>query len=303
MNVSVIIPTWNAGKELRLLLDGLNAQTLKPIEIIVIDSSSSDASGDIARQLGCTVEVIPKEKFDHGGTRNRGAELAKGEILVFMTQDAAPCDEHFLEVLTSPLRTGLAQAAYARQIAKPDARPPEAFVREINYPPQSHTKSIDDLPILGIKTFFFSNAASAITRQAFEDTGRFPENNIVNEDMLFCARLLRGGSSVAYQADAQVFHSHNYSLVQQFKRYFDIGVFMAQAGDELSGARTSRQGRSFVARQLRFLFSSGKYGWFLWAIIDNASRFLGFGFGRRHKYLPLWFKKRLSMHSGFWRKQ
>lgn len=300
MDISVIIPTLNAGDKLRDLLKGLSTQTSAPREIIVIDSSSSDGTAELAGQFGCITEIIPKNEFDHGRTRNRGARLAKGDLLVFMTQDAIPCDEHFLEAMTSPLNQRLVHAAYARQIANPDANPPEAFAREINYPPQSHTKSIDDLSRLGIKTFFFSDAASAITRQAFEDTGQFPENNIANEDMLFCARLLRRGFTVAYQADARVFHSHNYSLIQQFKRYFDIGVFMAQAGDELSDAKTSRQGSSFVLRQLRFLLSSGKCLWLLWAIMDNASRFLGFGFGRRHKYFPLWLKKRLSMHSGFW---
>jgi rhamnosyltransferase len=303
MEISVIIPTLNGGEKLRRLLDALSTQSLQPCEVIVIDSSSSDGTAELSEQLGCTVEVIPQEQFDHGRTRNRGARLANGDILVFMTQDAIPCDEHFLKALTDPLAQETVHAAYARQIANPDASPPEAFAREINYPDQSHTKSIDDLDELGIKTFFFSDVASAITRHAFESTGEFPENNIVNEDMLFCARLLRGGFKVAYQSEACVFHSHNYSLVQQFKRYFDIGVFMAQAGQELSGAKTSRQGHKFVFRQLRFLLANRRYLWFMWAFMDNGLRFLGFNSGRRHKFLPLWLKKKLSLHSKFWDKQ
>ncbi len=303
MDISVIIPTLNADKKLPRLLDGLKGQTLQPSEVIVIDSSSTDNTVEVAKQFGCVTEIIPLEDFDHGGTRNRGARLARGEILVFMTQDAKPCDEHLLEVLTSTLRDGQAEAAYARQIANSDAIPPEAFARKINYPTEPYTKKIDDLPRLGIKTFFFSNVASAIKTQAFEASGEFPEKVIMNEDMLFCSRLLNRGHRVAYQADACVFHSHNYSLIQQFKRYFDIGAFKAQAGKELSGARTNREGYKFAFQQLRFLLSEKKYLWLLWACVDNFLRYVGFILGRCHKCLPNRLKKRLSMHPEFWDKQ
>jgi len=300
MDISVIIPTLNAADKLSALLDALKSQTPAPGEIIVIDSSSTDNTVEIAEQFACVTRTIPSQEFDHGRTRNGAADLARGEILVFMTQDARPCDEHFLEMLTSPLRNGSAQASYARQIADPDASPPETFARRINYPDQSHTKTIDDLAEMGVKTFFFSNAASAVTRHAFEAVGKFPEDVVVNEDMLFCARLLNSGRAVAYQAESRVFHSHDYSLARQFKRYFDIGAFMAQAGPELSKARTGTQGRKFVGQQLRFLLAEKKYLWFLRACADNCLRYLGFVIGRRHSCLPRWLRKRLSMQPGFW---
>ncbi|MDP6634991.1 MAG: glycosyltransferase [Phycisphaerae bacterium] len=303
MEISVIIPTLNAGKKLSELLDGLKTQTLPPGEIIIVDSSSTDDTLEIAEQFDCVIRTIPSSDFDHGGSRNLGARLARGEILIFMTQDARPCDQHLLESLTAPLRNGGAAAAYARQIANSDAIPPEAFAREINYPPQSRMKTIDDLAEMGIKTFFFSNATSAITKHAFEAIGEFPENVVVNEDMLFSARLLKAGLTVAYQADAHVFHSHNYSLVRQFKRYFDIGAFTAQASGDLSGVGTNRQGREFVFQQLRFLLSAKKYLWFLRACADNCLRYLGFTLGRCHKYLPKRLRKRLSMHPEFWDRQ
>jgi len=300
MDISVIIPTLNGGDKLRRLLAGLKAQTLAPSRIVVIDSSSTDDTAQIARQFGCVTEIIPRESFDHGATRNRAADIAGGEILVFMTQDAEPSGENMLEKLTSPLREGRAEAAYARQLPNPDATPPEAFAREINYPAQSHIRTIDDLERLGVRTFFFSNVTSAITRQAFEAVGKFPENYVMNEDMLFCARLLKHGFSVAYQANAEVLHSHNYSLVRQFRRYFDIGAFMTQAGDELAGATTGSAGRDFVSRQLRFLLSTRRYFWFVRACFDIGFRYMGFKIGRCFKCLPRGLRRMLSMHPGFW---
>jgi rhamnosyltransferase len=300
MDISVIIPTLNAADKLRRVLESLKGQTSRPGEIIIIDSSSTDNTVEIAEQFGCITSIIPPEDFNHGRTRNIAARTAQGEILVFMTQDAIPCDDRMLELLTHPLRDGRAAAAYARQIANRDAYPHEMLARQVNYPDQSHIKTMTDLGEMGIKTFFFSNAASAVLKREFELAGEFPEDVIVNEDMLLCSRLLAGGLAVAYQADALVFHSHNYSLAQQFKRYFDIGVFMAQAGGALFGAKTTGQGRRFVCRQLRVLLSDKKYLWFLRTCADNCFRYLGFILGRNHGLLPRRLKKRLSAQRGFW---
>ncbi len=77
---------------------------------------------------------------------------------------------------------------------------------------------------MGIKTFFFSNVFSAIRRKEFEEIGGFPENVIMFEDMLFAAKLIERGYKIAYVPEAKVIHSHDYSLVQQFRRYYQAGV-------------------------------------------------------------------------------
>src|SRR5262249_41358950 len=142
--VSVIIPTWEAGAYLPALLARLHEQTLAPDEILVVDSSSTDATVAIARAAGCVVRGIAKGDFDHGGTRNLAAGMACGDILVFLTQDALPCDRGFLAELTAPLRDGRASAAGGRQVPRDDAPPPERFAREFNYPATSHMRALDD---------------------------------------------------------------------------------------------------------------------------------------------------------------
>lgn len=98
INISIIIPTYNASKYLPDLLKKISAQTVQYDEIIVIDSSSTDNTIDIAKSYGAEIIVIPKEQFDHALTRNTAAAKAKGNILVFFTQDAMPADEFLFRI-------------------------------------------------------------------------------------------------------------------------------------------------------------------------------------------------------------
>ena len=231
--ISVIVPTWQAGQQLPQLLFRLQNQSTPPTETIVVDSSSTDGTRDLAAERGCGVEVIPKADFSHGGTPNLCAELAQGHVLVFMTQDALPVDRSFLGELARPIPQGCEAAACARQVPRSDAPPPE-----------SHIRAISDVPRMGFKAFFFSNVASAVSREALCAVGGFPERVIMDEDVLLCARPLCAGYRAAPQAEAAVYHSHHYTLSQQFKRYFDIGTFISQAGEALEGAKTGEEGVS-----------------------------------------------------------
>lgn len=300
MKISVIIPVFQAARFLPALLPTLQQQSLPATEIIVIDSSSTDGSDEIARRFGCRVETIPKSTFNHGRTRNLGASLATGEILVFMTQDALPVDDRFLEELTRPVRTGRTAATYARQVPYPDATPPEVFARTFNYSAVSHQRNRADILRMGIKAFFFSNVASCILSQAFWRVGGFPDSVILNEDMLLCAKLLHEGASIAYQAESKVFHSHSYTLGQQFKRYFDIGVASEQAGVLLEGARASGEGLKFATKQLRYLVETGELTWIPRTVIESALKFTAYQLGRREQALPVWLKRKLSMHAFYW---
>jgi rhamnosyltransferase len=298
--VSVIIPTYQAARYLPGLLQALHDQTLHPLEIIIIDSSSPDQTASLARELGCRVEVISKAEFNHGGTRNFAAQIAKGEVLVFMTQDALPIGTDFLQALLGPIVQGQAVAAYARQLPYPQASPPETFRRHFNYPPQSELKTLAQLPQRGFKTFFYSDVASAVKRDIFWQMGGYPDWVIVDEDVFLCARLLRAGYTVAYQAEAQVIHSHNYGLVQQFRRLFDVGVFVSQAGETLAGAKTSGEGLRMVQEMTRYLVGQKAWAWIPYSWLEAATKFVAYQLGRREQLLPISLKRHLSLHKGFW---
>ncbi len=251
--ISVIIPTLDGAHYLPPLVDVLRKQSLKDIEIVIVDSESSDGTPAVARSLGCAVHRVSRNRFDHGGTRNFAAGKSCGEILVFLTQDALPTSRDFLALLTAPLDGHLTAASYARQIPASDARPTEAFARLYNYPVESSLRHISRVQRRTLKTFFFSNTASAIDRACFERVGRFPAPVLTNEDMLFCARLLDGGYQVAYAAQAQVMHSHNFSFADLFRRYFRIGAVTREHRDVLRCTSNSKDGVEFIRQQIAYL--------------------------------------------------
>ena len=300
MDVSVIIPTRNNGKCLGRLFKTLIEQTFRPVQILVIDSFFDDATSTICKAYGADLIRIDATTFDHGGTRNLAASKAKGKILVFMTQDTFFRDETGLENLINPLKNPMIAASFGRQIPTGEADPVEAFVRYFNYPPTPTIKGIDDLPRLGIKTFFFSNVCSAIKKSAFEEVGRFPERTIMNEDMFLAAKLIMKDYKIAYQSHAIVYHSHNYSLTKQFKRYFDIGVFFYRNRWIKDLARSEREGIRYVKEEIKFLSVNGKKKWIPYALADTAMRFLGYRTGLLEATLPLGIKKRVSLNKNFW---
>lgn len=303
IKVSVIIPTRNGGKYLGRLFKTLKEQSVKPGQILVVDSSSNDDTKKICRDSGGELIKIEANEFDHGGTRNLAASRAIGNILVFMTQDALFKENRSLENLINPLENTTIAASYGKQIPKIDANPIEVFARSFNYPSVEVVKGIEDLPRLGIKTFFFSNAFSAIKKRAYEEAGGFPEKTIMDEDMFLAAKLLQKGYKIAYQADAVVYHSHNYSLATQFKRYFDIGVFFNRNRWIRNLTRPEGEGIRYLKEELIFLSASGQKSWIPYAFADTTIRFLGYRVGLLEKGLPLSLKKRASRNRTFWEGQ
>ena len=301
VTISVIIPTYNAARLLPAMIGCVGTQTI-PCEVIVIDSSSSDNTVEIARSSGAKTMVIAREDFDHGGTRNLGAQQAGGDILVFLTQDAVPDNEYFLENLVRPLENPDVAAAYGRQVPRVDAAPPERFSRLFNYPPVSFLKGRDDLLKLGIKTFFFTDVCSAVRRKEFHIVGGFPERIIMNEDMVLSAKLILKGYKIAYAADARVVHSHNYTMIQLFRRYFDIGVSLQENPWILELAKAGGKGAEFVREEIRYLFRERELRWLPHVFFETAAKYSGYRLGLNNRLIPRALKKKMSMHSFYWEK-
>jgi rhamnosyltransferase len=297
--VTVIIPTLNAERHIPSLQQALAQQRL-PHSVTIIDSSSEDTTAALAERAGWDVIVIPRSDFGHGKTRNQAAQTVQTDLMLFLSQDVLPATPDFLERLVAPILVRKVAASYARQVAAAGATPPEKFLREYNYPPVSRIRSADDIAKMGLQAFFFSNAASAFDREVFLRLGGFPENTIQNEDMILCARLLRGGHKVAYVAEAVAYHTHNYSLGQQFRRYFDTGVAIREARDDLRVGASTVEGPHFVRQQLAWLRRMGYIGWIPRAVAESAAKFIGYSLGKRHRSLPIWLKRRISLNTYYW---
>lgn len=280
MQISIIIPTLNAGRHIEKLLYALWKQDRKPSEIIIIDSSSEDNTVSLAKGLAAKTIIIPRHEFDHGRTRNKAAMEAKGDILIFMTQDALPFDDTLITKLTETLKLPKVAAAYARHIPRPEATLLETFTRKFNYPDKKLIKGKEDIEKYGIKTFFFSNVCSAIKKEAFMDAGRFKEGIRLNEDMLLSARLILNGHQVAYAAEARVLHSHNYSLRQQLSRYYSIGSSLRNNAWILRYVTAEGEGMRFIKGQLRFVLEQHRYSLIPYIMLESLAKYAGYRIGR-----------------------
>jgi rhamnosyltransferase len=279
MYISVIIPTLNAGPYIGQLLSKIREQDVGSSEVIIIDSSSEDETEDIAREFHAKTIVIPSHTFNHGKTRNMAAMEATGDILIFMTQDALPLDHTLFRTLTAPLQTADIAATFGRQIPKTDASPLEIFVRQFNYPDKGMVKGLGDVKQYGIKTFFLSNVCSAFKREAFMSVGMFPDNITANEDMLIAAKLLMNGYRVAYVPEAQVIHSHNLSLSEQFRRYFNIGSSLKKNSWIRKYAQPEGEGMKHVLQQVSFVVKRHEYRWIPYIFLESMTKYLGYRIG------------------------
>jgi rhamnosyltransferase len=298
--ISIIIPTLNASRHIRVLLESLKGQTRVPDEIIVIDSSSDDDTLEIASTYHVKTFKIPRNIFDHGGTRNYAMNISSGDIVIFMTQDVTPYNKSLIENLIQPLDDPLTAASFGRQVPRDDAKPTEKFSRLFNYLDTSQVKSTDSLKKIGIRTFFFSNVCSAIKKKEFREVGGFPEKAILNEDMILAAKLIMKGYKVAYEPSAMVYHSHNPSLLKQFKRYFEIGISLSRERWITELVTAEGQGYEYLKEEIRFLLKEKQTRWIPYACIEAALRYTGFRLGLAEDKLPIALKKRMSTHKYFW---
>ena len=276
--ISIIIPTLNAQYTITNVLHNLAKQGLSS-ETLLMDSSSTDKTLKLSRSCHAKSFVIPLQSFNHSSTRNIGARQGKGDILVFMTQDALPYDDCCLKNLIKPLQDPQIVASFGRQVPRPDASPTEKFTRLFNYPDTPAVKGLEDIPRLGIKTFFFSNVCSAIKTKEFKELGGFPENIIMFEDLIFAAKAILKGYKIAYVPEAKVWHSHNFSLLQQFRRYQDAGISLLNNSWIFEYTKANKEGVEFLKRQIVYLSRNHQYQWIPYAIAESAFKFAGFWLG------------------------
>lgn len=297
---AVCVPTLNPGPGFATWLETTRG-ALNGARLVVVDSSSDDETTALARAAGAEVVIIERTEFDHGGTRSRILHhLNDVEVVIFLTQDALPYGTGSLTQLARCFTNGKVGAAFGRQLPHDDATLIAAHARLFNYPSTSRLVSLRDTARLGIKAAFLSNSFAAYRRSAMMEIGGFAENVILSEDMLAGARLLKAGWSLAYCAEACVKHSHNYSLMEEFRRYFDIGVFHCREPwlREWLGSAEG-EGARFVRSELGYLLKRAP-----WRIPEAGLRTLlkyaGYRLGTMEGKLPLRLKRSVSMHRHYW---
>ena len=301
--VDVFIPAYKPGPELAELLRSL-AKQVYPIHQVFIANTEKKYWDPVFEKAypNCKVVHISKEEFDHGGTRNWMAEQSSADILVFMTQDALPADEKLIGKMAERFAETRVKAVYARQLPQKDCSLMERYTRSFNYPSKSRIKTKEDLPELGIKTFFCSNVCAAYERRTYHALGGFPRPTIFNEDMIYAGWLIESGYAIAYEAEAKVIHSHNYNNRQQFHRNFDLAVSQAQYPELFEKYPSESEGIRLVKKTAAYVCEKGKPWLVIPLFLQSVSKYAGYFLGKRYKKLPMWLVKKCSMSPSYWEK-
>jgi glycosyltransferase involved in cell wall biosynthesis len=283
--VTVAIPVRDGASHLPALFDAIRAQRVHAyVEIVVVDSGSTDGSAALCERAGARVERIAPEAFSHGGTRNRLMEMASGERVAFLTQDALPADDGWLAKLMSGFDgedVGLVCGPY---LPRPDAsamvrRELEEWFATI---PALARGPVGEQPAPGPRTFF-SSANGAVSHAAWEGV---PFREVpYAEDQRLAIDMLNAGFAKRYVADAAVVHSHEYSPAERFRRWFDefralrevYGYRAPVAPREVAGEIRRQVARDRAAAGDSIVWESLCY---------HTLRALGAGLGTRADRLP-----------------
>jgi len=303
--ISVLIPTFNGEKTLEDLFITLGSQTLQPLEVLVADSSSVDGTVAICEKYGAKIVSILKSDFDHGGTRTYLAKQALGDILVFFTQDATLVTRNALSLLLKPLiEDDSCASSFGRQLPRPDANWHAAHLRRFNYPEESYIRTYSERNRYGLRTIFTSNSFAAYKKERLSEVDYFKNGLIFGEDTCTVGRIIQAGYTHAYVGDAEVYHSHNYSLVEEFRRSFDIGVLHSSEKWLLNTFGTAENiGFKYAQSAIKQMAAERRYLFVLSFSVRTGLKFFGYKLGRVYKKLPLYLRPVLSMNSSWWHKK
>ncbi len=299
--VGLVVPTLNAGPKWPDWLDRADRQSIGFAHKLVIDSSSDDRTAELARASGYEVVSIARKDFNHGGTRQKACDLLDDcDILLYLTQDALFASSDAAAKLVAAFDDPSAAIAYGRQLPHADAGPIGAHARLFNYPAAGARKSQADIRRLGIKTAFCSNSFAAYRRRDLLAIGGFASNVIFGEDTHVAARLLLSGKTIHYVGEAEVYHSHDYTMAEDFRRYFDIGVFFSREPWIMNAFGAAEgEGLRFMRSEVTYLMKNAP--WLLpSALARMALKYTAYQLGKNEKHLSQRQKQRLSMNKAFW---
>lgn len=297
IETSIIIPTKNGEAWLEKCLGSVRSQQgVGSVEVLLVDSGSTDKSLEIARRYGARIEAIRPEEFHHARTRNYGASLATGKYLVFLSQDAIPSSNTWLAAMLRNFYDADVAAVYGRQVPDAGSTNERHDALGTMYGNERCVKEASSRARLGFKYYHFSDANAAVRREVWEST-RFPEELKVFEDLGIAKKILDAGWKIVYEPDASVIHSHNHTTVQLFRRYFDIGFTFRRLGIWNHATRISMLAeiRKLVGRKFQRSESTNASATAA-GLKNDVAKSAGFWLGVHEHYFPLAIKRFFSAH-------
>lgn len=281
MKVEIICPLYNAEQYIEKLHDNIKKQKNVDFSARYLLTESKDNTESILKNKKLKYDKIKKEDFSHSFTRENAAKISKADIIVFITQDVEIEDENWLYYLVKDIISGEVSATYSRQITKFNNL--EKYTREKNYPEHSKIVSKEDIDTLGLKTFFFSDAASAIKKDVFKELNYYDGKKLpISEDMYIAYKLITNGHKIKYCSDSVVYHSHNFKLRELYDRYKLTGKFFKQ-NSYLDQYGTNSTGGSLAKYVLKRSIEEKNIKAIIRFPFDMGARFIGMKAGKYGK--------------------
>ena len=278
MKVEIICPLYNAEKYIEKLHNNIKKQKNVDFSVRYLLTESKDNTETILKNKKIKHDKIKKSEFSHSLTRENAARTSKADIIVFITQDVEIEDENWLYYLVKDIMSGEVSATYSRQITKFNNL--EKYTREKNYPETSKIVSKEDIDTLGLKTFFFSDAASAIDKKAFENLNYYDGKRLpISEDMYIAYKLITNGYKIKYCSDSIVYHSHDFKLRELYDRYKLTGKFFKQ-NSYLDQYGTNSTGGSLAKYVLKRSIEEKNIKAIIRFPFDMGARFIGMKVGK-----------------------
>lgn len=279
MKVEIICPLYNAENYIENLHDNILKQKNVDFSMRYLLTESTDQTESILKSKKINYNKIEKKDFSHSLTRELAARNSEADIIVFISQDVEPSNENWLYYLVKDIIDGNVSAAYSRQITKFNNL--EKYTREKNYPKESKIVSKDDIKDLGLKTFFFSDAASAIKKEVFEQLNYYDNKRLpINEDMYIAHKLITNGYKIKYCSDSIIYHSHNFKLKELYNRYKLTGQFFKE-NSYLDEYGTTDSGIKLAMYVLKRVFQEGRILLLFRYPFDMGARFIGMKAGKK----------------------
>ena len=280
MKIDIICPLYKGAAFIEKLNESIiNQKGVNINKINYILTETNDESEKILKKLKCNYKKIQPSEFSHSLTREKAALSSRADIVVFITQDIDIRNNDWLKKLVDPIIKGTADACYSRQLTKYENI--EKYTRESNYPEKSMLKSKKDIEKLGLKTFFFSDASSAIKREVFKKLKGYDGKKLpISEDMYIAYKIIMNGYKIKYCADSIIYHSHKFTLRELYNRYKLTGQFFRE-NDYIDQFGTTGSGAALAKYILKRIFEDKNYKLLFRYPFDMAARFLGMKAGKR----------------------
>jgi len=304
----ILIPTYNAMScstfpELLRLLSDIKKEVGR---LLIIDSSSNDLTVEFASNLGFHIQVIPKQEFNHASTRNKGIDILmneyKLEYVILLTQDSLLTTVESIRRIVKPFENKRVGAVCGRQIPHDNANPIAAHSRLFNYKAHSRLNNKSSIPEFGLKAAFMSNSFAAYNLKIFKELNGFPEGLIFGEDMHLSAQMILKGFHTYYESRATVKHSHNYTLLEESRRYFDIGVLHFSSNFLLTEFKSpNAEGLKYLLSELNYSFRKGGVKWFFNSIIRSGLKVVFYRLGKNYNKINVNLCRIISMDKNYWK--